>query len=113
MSEELGRLFCAAARAASLTSLGWSRRVRIRRDRIEAAEETPRSAFMLPRWLPLASHDLLDCAMTLVDRNVGVSVAIGVGIGNVNPSERLAANHARPLGIGPVRIRGSNSGLYS
>jgi hypothetical protein len=47
------------------------------------------------RYLP-------NCAVTLVDRDVGVGVPVGIRVGDVNASERLPANYAWALGIRTV-----------
>lgn len=48
-------------------------------------------------------RNLPNCAVTLVDRDVGVGVAIGIRVGNVNASERLPANDAWTLGVRTVQ----------
>ena len=46
---------------------------------------------------------LPNCAVTLVDRDVGVGVPVGIRIGYVNSSERLPANYAWALGIRTIQ----------
>ena len=50
----------------------------------------------------LTPSDLAHRAIALVDRNVGVGVAVCVRVSNVNSSKRLPANYAWALGIRPV-----------
>jgi hypothetical protein len=48
------------------------------------------------------SYYLGNRSIALIDRDIGIRVAVGIGIGNVDAAERLPANDARTLGAGPV-----------
>src|SRR5215831_7937622 len=68
-----------------------------------AAPELQQSESSLSRLLFSACCDLADGPITLVDRDVGVCVTVGVGIRDVNASERLTTDDAWTLGIGPIQ----------
>src|SRR5262252_1332807 len=68
-----------------------------------AAPELRKSDSSLSRLLFSACRDLADGTITLVDRDVGVCVSVGVGVRDVNASERLTTDHAWALGIGPIQ----------
>jgi hypothetical protein len=53
------------------------------------------------RFLPATDY-FRDRAIALVYSNVGVRMAIGVGIGNVDAAECLASDYTRTLGGWPV-----------
>src|SRR5579863_2200311 len=44
-------------------------------------------------------RNFADCSISLIDGNVRVGVAIGVGIRNMNAAERLPSNYAGTIGI--------------